>query len=319
MIRHYLDFEKRLMELEREYEELQRFAPRDDPKVRSRLKGLQARITRKKREIYSNLTAWQRTQLSRHIDRPHALDYIGEVFDDFVELHGDRTFMDDPAMVGGLARLGGRAVVVVGHQKGKDAAEMGYRNFGMPHPEGYRKALRMMELGARMNKPIITLVDTPGAYPGVGAEERGQAEAIARNLREMATFPVPIIVVVIGEGGSGGALAIGVGDRILMLENATFSVISPEGCAAILWRDGSRGPQAAEALKVTAADLLKLGVIDEIIPEPLGGAHHDHKETMTHFKETVLRQLQELERVPSEVLLEERYRRFRGMGAFLEH
>lgn len=318
MVRHYLDFEKPLMELERELEELQRFAPRSDSKVHGRTTWLERRIAKVKEEIFSQLTPWQRTQLSRHIDRPHTLDYIHLIFEDFVELHGDRGFMDDPAMVGGLARLDGEAVVVLGHQKGRDMKEMGYRNFGMSHPEGYRKALRVMELGVRFNKPIITMIDTPGAYPGVGAEERGQAEAIARNLREMAAFPVPIIVVVIGEGGSGGALAIGVGDRVLMLENAIYSVISPEGCAAILWRDGAKGHLAAEALKLTAADLLTLQVIDEVIPEPRGGAHRNYQEAAATVKETLLRHLGELKDVPGERLLSERYQRFRRMGAFLE-
>jgi acetyl-CoA carboxylase carboxyl transferase subunit alpha len=318
MIRHYLDFEKPLMDLEREYDELERFAPRDDPKTVARLKKLESRITKVKRDIYSSLNPWQKTQLSRHIDRPHALDYINLVFDNFIELHGDRAFMDDPAVVGGFAHLNEKTVVVVGQQKGRDVREMGYRNFGMPHPEGYRKALRLMELGARFGKPIITLIDTPGAYPGIGAEERGQAEAIARNLREMASLPVPIISVVIGEGGSGGALAIGVGNRVLMMECAVFSVISPEGCAAILWRDASKGPIAADALKVTAADLLGLGIIDEIIPEPLGGAHRDYETTMNKFKEVIIRHLQELLELPREKLLEQRYQRFRLMGAFVE-
>lgn len=318
MVQHYLDFEKPLMELEREYDELQRFAPRDNPKVFARIERLQRRMAKVREEIYSQLTPWQRTQLSRHIDRPHTLDYINLAFEDFIELHGDRGFMDDPAIVGGLARLEGETVVVVGHQKGSDVKEMGYRNFGMPHPEGYRKALRIMELGARFRKPIVTMIDTPGAYPGIGAEERGQAEAIARNLREMSTFPVPIVVVIIGEGGSGGALAIGVGDRILMMENAIYSVISPEGCAAILWRDGAKGPLAAEALKLTATDLLNAGVIDEVIPEPVGGAHRDYHEAATNVKETVSRHIEELKGVTEENLLSERYRRFRRMGSFME-
>jgi acetyl-CoA carboxylase carboxyl transferase subunit alpha len=318
MVRHYLDFEKPLMELEREHEELQRFAPRSDPRVSARMERLEKRIAKVKEETYAQLTAWQRTQLSRHIDRPHTLDYIRLIFQDFIELHGDRGYMDDPAIVGGLARLDGQSVVVLGHQKGRDVKEMGYRNFGMSHPEGYRKALRIMELGVRFNKPIITMIDTPGAYPGVGAEERGQAEAIAHNLREMAAFPVPIVVVVIGEGGSGGALAIGVGDRILMMENAIYSVISPEGCAAILWRDGSKGSLAAEALKLTAADLLRLEVIDEIIPEPLGGAHRDYEATAAKVKEVVLRHLGELKKFPLPRLLDQRYKRFRRMGGFLE-
>jgi acetyl-CoA carboxylase carboxyl transferase subunit alpha len=318
MVRHYLDFERPLMELEREYEELQRFAPRDDPRIRATIERLEKRIGKVREEVYSQLTPWQRTQLSRHIDRPHTLDYVQLIFEDFIELHGDRGFMDDPAMVGGFARLDGEAVVVVGQQKGRDVKGMGYRNFGMPHPEGYRKALRIMEIGARFRKPIITMIDTPGAYPGVGAEERGQAEAIASNLREMATFPVPIVVVVIGEGGSGGALAIGVGDRILMLENAVYSVISPEGCAAILWRDGTKGPLAADAMKLTAADLLELKVIDEVIPEPAGGAHRDYHEVAATLKKAIVRHLTELQGLSEEKLVSERYQRFRRMGAFVE-
>jgi acetyl-CoA carboxylase carboxyl transferase subunit alpha len=318
MVRHYLDFERPLMELERDYEELQRFAPQDDPKVLAKIERLEKRIVKVREEIYSKLTPWQRTQLSRHIDRPHTLDYIQLIFEDFIELHGDRGFMDDSAMVGGLARLDGEAVLVVGHQKGRDMKEMGYRNFGMPHPEGYRKALRIMELGARFRKPIISMIDTPGAYPGVGAEERGQAEAIAHNLREMVTFPVPIVVVVIGEGGSGGALAIGVGDRILMMENAVYSVISPEGCAAILWRDGTKGHLAAEAMKLTAADLLELKVIDEVIPEPVGGAHRDYHGAAATLKKAIVRHLTELQAVPEERLMSERYQRFRRIGTFVE-
>jgi acetyl-CoA carboxylase carboxyl transferase subunit alpha len=318
MVRHYLDFERPLMELEREYEELRRFAPRDDPRVRARIERLEQRMAKVRVEIYAQLSPWQRTQLSRHIDRPHTTDYIRMIFEDFIELHGDRGFMDDPAMVGGLARLNGEAVVVLGHQKGRDVKEMGYRNFGMPHPEGYRKALRIMELGARFHKPILSMVDTPGAFPGVDAEERGQAEAIAHNLREMAVFPVPIIVVVIGEGGSGGALAIGVADRILMLENAIYSVISPEGCAAILWRDGNKASLAAEAMKITAADLLKLEIIDEIVPEPMGGAHRDYQAAAANVKAAIVRHLEELKAIPEERLVSERYQRFRRMGAFLE-
>lgn len=316
MVRHYLEFEIPLMELEREHEELSRFAPGDDPKVLSRLKRVEKRLEKLKKDIYGNLSPWQRTQLSRHIDRPHTSDYIEHVFDNFIELHGDRTYMDDPAVVGGVARLEGEGVVVVGHQKGRDVREMGYRNFGMPHPEGYRKALRLMEMAARFNKPVITFIDTPGAFPGVGAEERGQAEAIARNLREMALFEIPVIVVVIGEGGSGGALAIGVGDRILMLENAVFSVISPEGCAAILWRDGSKAPLAAEALRLTAEDLRNVGVIDEIIREPLGGAHRDSSAIMRNVKEALLRHLAELKTTSTSDLVPQRYEKFRRMGAF---
>jgi len=313
MLRHYLDFERPLMELEREYEELSRFAPQDR-KTLSRLRKLESRIARLKREIYSDLTPWQRTQLSRHIDRPRALDFIVHIFTDFMELHGDRAFRDDPAVVGGLARLEGEAVMVVGQQKGRDLHELSRRNFGMPHPEGYRKALRLMKLAERFGKPVITLIDTPGAYPGVGAEERGQAEAIARNLQEMASLEVPILVVIIGEGGSGGALALGVGNRILMMENAIFSVISPEGCAAILWRDGNKAPLAAEALKLTAQDLHRLGVIDEIVPEPLGGAHRDHQGAAHMLKEALIRHLMELKGMSTDELLKERYQKFRRMG-----
>jgi len=318
VLRHYLDFERPLMDLEREYEELKHFASPEDPKVAARLKKIEAKIEKLKREIYSNLTPWQRTQLARHIERPHALDYIRLMFTDFIELHGDRAFRDDPAIVAGLAKLEGETVVVIGQQKGGDIYELHRRNFGMPHPEGYRKALRVMELGARFRKPIITLVDTPGAYPGVGAEERGQAEAIARNLREMAVLEVPIVAAVIGEGGSGGALAIAVADRILMLEHAIFSVISPEGCAAILWRSREKAPQAAEALKLTAEDLKELGVIDEVVPEPLGGAHRDHQGAAMALKEAIIRHLEELKRFSTDELIEGRYGKFRRMGVFLQ-
>jgi len=319
VLRHYLEFERPLMELEREYEELSRFASPEDPKVRKRLEKLKAKLEEAYREIYSNLTAWQKTQLCRHIDRPHALDFIELIFEDFIELHGDRTFGDDPAVIAGLASLQGRTVAVIGQQKGNNVQELKRRNFGMPHPEGYRKALRIMELGARFKKPIITFVDTPGAYPGVGAEERGQAEAIARNLREMAMLPVPIISTIIGEGGSGGALAIAVADRLLMLEHAIFSVISPEGCAAILWRTREKAPDAAEALRLTAEDLKELGIIDEIVPEPLGGAHRNPKEAAFILKERIIKHLQELDRLSPEELLEQRYEKYRRMGVFLEN
>lgn len=318
MLRHYLEFERPLMELEREYEELSHFASSEDPKVRKRLEKLKVKLEEAYREIYSNLTPWQKTQLCRHIDRPHALDFIELIFEDFVELHGDRAFGDDPAVVAGLASLDGRTVAVIGQQKGNNVQELKKRNFGMPHPEGYRKALRVMELGARFKKPIITFVDTPGAYPGVGAEERGQAEAIARNLREMAMLPVPIVSTIIGEGGSGGALAIAVADRLLMLEHAVFSVISPEGCAAILWRTRDKAPEAAEALKLTAGDLKELGIIDEIVPEPLGGAHRNPKEAASILKERIRRHLEELDKLGPEELLERRYEKYRRMGVFLE-
>jgi len=318
MLRHYLDFERPLMELEREYEELKRFSLPDDPKAKKRLEELERKLQKALREIYSNLTPWQRTQLSRHIDRPHALDFIGAIFEDFIELHGDRRFGDDPAIVAGFGKLEGKTCVVIGQQKGSNIYELKARNFGMPHPEGYRKALRVMQLGARFKKPIITFVDTPGAYPGVGAEERGQAEAIATNLLEMSILPVPIVSIIIGEGGSGGALAICVADRLLMLENATFSVISPEGCAAILWRTRDKAPEAASQLKLTAQDLKELGIIDEIIPEPLGGAHRNWQLAISSVKEAILRHLGELLELKEEELLERRYQKYRKMGGFLE-
>ena len=269
-------------------------------------------------DIYSKLTRWQRVQLARHPQRPYTLDYIERITTNFVELHRDRAFADDPSIVAGIGKIDYQPIAFIGHQKGRTTKEKLYRNFGMPHPEGYRKALRIMELGARFRKPIITMIDTPGAYPGVGAEERGQAEAIAHNLREMAAFPVPIVVVVIGEGGSGGALAIGVGDRILMMENAVYSVISPEGCAAILWRDGTKGPLAAEAMKLTAVDLLELEVIDEVIPEPVGGAHRDYHGAAATLKKAIVRHLTALQNAPEERLVSERYQRFRRMGTFVE-
>ena len=273
-MREYLDFEKPIAELEDKLEKLAASSharggrQEDLNKLRARLHQLQA-------EIYAGLSAWQRTQVARHLQRPSTLDYIGRLCDSFIELHGDRAFADDHAIVGGLARFNGRPVVVIGHQKGKTLKERMYRNFGMPNPEGYRKALRLMRLAEKFGKPVLTFIDTPGAYPGIGAEERGQAEAIGRNLLVMGSLQVPIVTVVIGEGGSGGALAIGVADRLLMLQHAVYSVISPEGCAAILWNDQSKATDAAEALNMTADDLQKLGITDQVIPEPLGGAHRD--------------------------------------------
>jgi acetyl-CoA carboxylase carboxyl transferase subunit alpha len=256
--------------------------------------------------------------VARHINRPFTLDYINLMFTEFVELHGDRNFGDDHAIVGGLARFDGQPVMVIGHQKGRDTKEKVYRNFGMPNPEGYRKALRLMQMAEQFKLPVITFVDTPGAYPGIGAEERGQAEAIARNLREMASLRTPIIVCITGEGGSGGALAIAVGDRILMLEHSVYAVISPEGCAAILWSDGTKGEQAAEALKPTAHDIIKLGVIDEIVKEPVGGAHRDHEETARNMKEAIARNLAELNKMSAEELVEGRYTKFRAMTRCIE-
>ena len=318
MVRHYLEFEKPLVELEDEIGHLKRFSRDKQIHFSEKLKGLEEKLQRLQKEIYSTLSAWQITQLARHIDRPKASHYLRRMFDGFVELHGDRSFGDDPAIVGGLCKFNGRSVVVIAHQKGTDAREMVQRNFGMPHPEGYRKALRLMQLAELFGKPILTMIDTPGAYPGVGAEERGQAEAIAKNLKSMITLRTPIVVTVIGEGGSGGALAIGVGDRILMLEYSIYSVISPEGCAAILWKDGAKGKLAAESLKLTARDLYRLGVIDEVVKEPLGGGHRDPQQIAGTLKEVVERHLKELEALPMEELLRRRYEKFRKMGSFAE-
>jgi len=320
MVKHYLEFEKPLIELEREIENLKRFSKGRQIPFDEQLKSLEEKLHRLQIEIFSNLTGWQITQLARHIDRPKASHYIQSMFEDFVELHGDRSYGDDPAILGGIAKFNGTPVTVIAHQKGVDAKEMAYRNFGMPHPEGYRKALRLMNLAEVFKKPIISMIDTQGAFPGIGAEERGQAEAIARNLKTMATLRTPIIVIVIGEGGSGGALAIGIGDRILMLEHSIYSVISPEGCAAILWRDGEKGKVlAAESLKMTATDLYRLGVIDEIIKEPLGGAHRDPKAMAETLKGVVERHFRELEKINVEELLGLRYEKFRRMGAFIDH
>ena len=268
------------------------------------------------KQVFSSLTPWQKCQLARHPERPYTMAYIHSIFTDFTELHGDRRFADDLALVGGLARFDGDPVVVVGHQKGRDTAEKLRRNFGMPRPEGYRKAIRIMELAARFQRPIISFIDTPGAYPGIDAEQRGQAQAIANNLIEMAGFPVPIIVVVTGEGGSGGALALGVGDRVLMLENSTYSVISPEGCAAILWRDQARAEDAARALRLTATDLKKLGIIDEILPEPAGGAHMDPSEMADTIAAAIRRNLKPLRKAKPDALVTRRFKKFRAMGIF---
>jgi acetyl-CoA carboxylase carboxyl transferase subunit alpha len=310
-----LAFERPLLELEARIEAARR-GGRPDADAETR--RLEERLQRLQRKIFGRLTAWQRVQLARHPRRPYTLDLVRLLTDDFVELHGDRLFGDDPAIVGGLAQLDGRAVVVVGHQKGRDTQEKLHRNFGMPHPEGYRKALRLMQLAERFRKPIVTLIDTPGAYPGIGAEERGQAEAIARNLREMAGLRTPIVAVVTGEGGSGGALALGVADRVLMLEHAIYSVISPEGCAAILWEDARRAKDAAEVLRVTAPDLLKLGVVDAIVPEPPGGAHRNWPAAARELRRTVSGALAELGTLQPGELVQHRYAKFRRMGIFEE-
>ncbi len=319
MVKHYLDFEKPLVELENEIEHLKRFSKGKPLHLDEQIRHLEEKLQRLQKEIFSNLTGWQITQMARHIDRPKASFYIDEIFTHFMELHGDRHYGDDPAILGGLAKFQDKTVFVVAHQKGTDLKEMAGRNFGMPHPEGYRKALRLMRMAERFDKPIITMIDTPGAFPGVGAEERGQAEAIAQNLRAMSVLRTPIVTLVIGEGGSGGALAIGVGDRILMLEYSIYSVISPEGCAAILWKDGEKGKAvAADFLKLTARDLLRLGVIDEVIEEPLGGAHRNPKEMARRIKGVLERHLLELEKEDIDSLLSQRYEKFRKMGAFVE-
>ena len=305
-------FEEPILRLRQRIEELS--ALPDDASHRKEIERLREKVERVSREIYASLTPWQKTLVARHPARPYTLDYIGALLTDFVELHGDRKFADDPAIVAGLGHFRSRPVAVVGHQKGRDTKEKVRRNFGMPRPEGFRKALRVMRLADKFDRPILSFVDTAGAYPGIDAEERGQAEAIAVNLRAMAGFRVPIIVVVTGEGGSGGALALGVGDRVLMMEHATYSVISPEGCAAILWKDASRKKEAAEALRLTAVDLKGFDVIDEIIPEPPGGAHADPAGSAAAVGEAVERHLREVADLTSEERRERRYRKFRAMG-----
>jgi acetyl-CoA carboxylase carboxyl transferase subunit alpha len=311
-----LDFERPLLELENRIVELR--ASDEAQAARDEIGRLEERLKRLQHKVYGSLTPWQRAQLARHPKRPHTLDLFRLLLEDFIELHGDRVFGDDKAIVGGLARFEGDPVVVIGHQKGRDTRENIARNFGMPHPEGYRKALRLMEMAAKFRKPLITFIDTPGAYPGLGAEERGQAEAIARNLREMAGLATPIVCVVTGEGGSGGALAIGVANRILMLEHAIYSVISPEGCAAILWGEATKASEAAELMRITAPDLLKLGVIDGIVPEPTGGAHRNWEETAENLRGPLRHALWELRSRTADELVGERYEKFRKIGVFEE-
>ena len=319
-MKHQLDFEKPIAELQRKLEELTAHRETHSIGVNfdEEIAGMEKKITETRRQIFSNLTAWQRVQLARHPKRPFTLDYLGATFSDFQELHGDRLFAEDRAMVGGFARLDGHRVVVVGTQKGRDTKENIHRNFGSAHPEGYRKALRLMRLADKFGLPIITLIDTAGAYPGIGAEERHIAEAIAVNLREMMMLEVPIIAVVIGEGGSGGALGIGVADRVLIFENAYYSVISPEGCAAILWKDRAAAAKAAGALKITAKELLELGLADEIIPEPLGGAHNDQPAAAAALKQHLLANLEQLRNSSTADRLKARYAKFRAHGHFVE-
>jgi len=316
--RHWLEFEKPVEEIERKIEELKSYNSDGDSDTAEEIARLEKKVKGLLKDIYSRLTPSQVTIVARHPDRPYVLDYIQNIFEDFVELHGDRRFKDDPAIVGGLARLEGKPVVVLGNQKGRNTKEKVHRNFGMPNPEGYRKALRLMELAERFRMPIFTFIDTPGAYPGVGAEERGQSEAIATNLLKMSTLRSPIISTVIGEGGSGGALAIGVADRLLMLEFSTYSVISPEGCAAILWKDGSKADLAARALKIDAAELYKLGVIDKIVKEPVGGIHRDPQAAYKNLKTVLVSVLKELNSQSIESLVENRYKKYRNMGTFAE-
>ncbi|MBI3804398.1 MAG: acetyl-CoA carboxylase carboxyltransferase subunit alpha [Nitrospirae bacterium] len=312
-----LDFEKPILEIQNRINHLKDLV-KTDPRQGEEIRKLQKKMEALQEEIYSKLTAWQKTQIARHAQRPNTDDYIEMMFEDFTELHGDRLYGDDKSILTGLARLDGRSVAVIGHQKGKTVKERITRNFGMPHPEGYRKALRIMQLAEKFNKPIVTFVDTPGAYPGIGAEERGQSEAIARNLMVMSQIKVPILSVVIGEGGSGGALAISVSDRLLMLQYSIYSVISPEGCAAILWNDSAKTAEAAEALKMTAQDLLQLKIIDEIIPEPSGGAHRDPEKMGGALSKILSKQLWELESIPPAERLALRYKRLRGIGLFSE-
>ncbi|MDH5315340.1 MAG: acetyl-CoA carboxylase carboxyltransferase subunit alpha [Gemmatimonadota bacterium] len=319
MANHYvLEVEKPLMDLERQIEEFKRLGEEQGIDVAEEIGLLQGKLEAMRQEVYRNLTPMQRVLIARHPKRPYTLDYLNLVFTDFVELHGDRLFRDDPAIVGGWARIGGQSVMVIGHQKGRDTKDNIRRNFGMAHPEGYRKALRLMRLAARFHAPVVTLVDTPGAYPGLGAEERGQSEALATNIMEMAVLETPIITAVIGEGGSGGALAIGVADRVLMFENSVYSVISPEGCAAILWKDASQRERAAEALKLTAADLLKHQLIDEIIPEPLGGAHQDPETAGESLRDALIRNLADLRKLRPDKLVRRRVEKYSAMGSFAE-
>jgi acetyl-CoA carboxylase carboxyl transferase subunit alpha len=317
-MKNFLEFEKPIYELERKISELKQFSETEKQDLTDEIDKLRKKAERLQKEIYSKLSDWQKTQLSRHPERPYALDYIHYICRDFIELHGDRNFSDDKAVIGGLATLEGRGVLVVGHQKGRTTKEKVYRNFGMTMPEGNRKALRLMSLAERMCLPIITFVDTPGAYPGIGAEERGQAEAIAKNILVMSRLKVPIIVCIIGEGGSGGALALGVGDRVLMLQFACYSVISPESCAAILWRDAGQAELEAKALQLTAEGVAKLKVVDQVIAEPGGGAHRDFQGAAENLKTAIRQALDELCKLDPEILLEQRYQRFRQLGVFFD-
>ncbi|MBP7087721.1 MAG: acetyl-CoA carboxylase carboxyltransferase subunit alpha [Candidatus Omnitrophica bacterium] len=312
------DFEKSIIELEQKIEELRLFSQEKKVDLSAEILRLEKKLKSLKKEIYSSLTPWQKIQISRHPKRPTTLDYVNLIMQDFVELHGDRLYGDDKALIGGFAMLEQRKIMLLGHQKGRDTKENIERNFGCAHPEGYRKGMRLMRLAERFGMPVVCLVDTPGAYPGVGAEERGQAQAIAENIRDMFSLKTPILVVVIGEGGSGGALGIGVGDKVLIMEYSYYSVISPEGCAAILWKDASKREEAAKVLKLTAPDLSELSLVDGIIPESEGGAHRNYQETAANLKDALIKNLDELSRISLEELLKQRYQRYRKMGVFNE-
>ena len=313
-----LEFERPIIELQKRVEALREIERASGKDLSASIEQLRLQAGRLQQQIFSQLTPWERTLLSRHPSRPYTLDYVAGLFTDFTELHGDRAGHDDQSIITGFARLDGQPIAVIGHQKGRNTKENIRRNFGMPRPEGYRKALRVMQLANRFKRPIVTFIDTPGAFPGIEAEERGQSEAIARNIMEMAALDVPVICFVIGEGGSGGALAIGVGNRVLMMENAIYSVISPEGCAAILWRDRAEAPRAAEALKITAVDCLRLGVVEEVVPEPAGGGHRDPPAAVATLGEALRRHLAELNALGVDALRQDRYQRFRALGSFLE-
>ncbi len=312
------DFERPLEELRRQIERVERLTREQGLDRSTEIATLRDEEDRLLREVYEGLSPWDKARTARHERRPYALDYVRLLCEEFVELHGDRLAGDDGAMVGGVGRIGEQWWTIIGQQRGRDARERHLRNFGYARPEGYRKALRLMQLGARFHRPILCLIDTPGADPSVPSEQHGISEAIARNLREMFLLPVPVLVVITGEGGSGGALGIGIGDRVLMFEHAVYSVITPEGCAAIIWKDPNRGPEAAAALQITATDALRLGVIDEVIPEPLGGAHRDYDAAARHLREAVERSLPELQALPTQELLAQRYNRFRKLGAYSE-
>ncbi len=314
----YFDFEKSIQELEEQLAKAKQLSEKSKIDLSATVKDLEEKIIQERTKVYGNLNGWQRVQISRHPDRPYTLDYIENMCEEFIEMHGDRNVKDDKAMIGGFARIGGESVMIIGHQKGRNTKQRQFRNFGMPNPEGYRKALRLMKLAEKFNKPIITLIDTPGASPGLEAEERGQGEAIAKNLMEMAVLKVPVICVVIGEGASGGALGIGVGDRVLMLENTWYSVISPESCSSILWRSWDYKEKAAEALKLTAVDMKKNKLIDGVVDEPIGGAHTNPQQLFQTLKDTLLKLIAELKQVDSEKLIETRIAKFSAMGEFIE-